>query len=273
MRLYGHDIDDTTTPVEAGLGWIVGWQKTGASSAPTGCARRRPKGRRGGWSGFELTDRGIARHGHTVVRGRRAVGVVTSGTQTPFLKKAIGMAYVPADARRGRHVLRHRHPRQDDTGRGGAAAVLQTRVVPLAGPHPYRTRPTDRGTMAYPATCATRKTTNGCACPATSPDIGITDYAQQQLGDVVYVDLPAVGTALTAGAVFGTIESVKAVSELFAPVSGTVTEVNGALKDHPEFVNSAPARDVDGRRCASPIRRRPAACWTPPSTKPPSADG
>lgn len=70
--------------------------------------------------------------------------------------------------------------------------------------------------------------------------VGITHFAQQQLGDVVYVDLPEVGATLTVGQAFGTIESVKAVSELFAPVSGTVTEVNGALKDRPDAVNSAP---------------------------------
>ena len=70
--------------------------------------------------------------------------------------------------------------------------------------------------------------------------VGITHFAQQQLGDVVYVDLPEVGTTLTVGQAFGTIESVKAVSELFAPVAGTVTEVNTALKDRPDAVNSQP---------------------------------
>ena len=70
--------------------------------------------------------------------------------------------------------------------------------------------------------------------------VGITDFAQAQLGDVVYVELPDVGASLTAGQSFGTIESVKAVSELFAPVSGEVLEVNAALKDKPELVNSAP---------------------------------
>ena len=70
--------------------------------------------------------------------------------------------------------------------------------------------------------------------------VGITDYAQQQLGDVVYVELPEVGTKLKAGQSFGTIESVKAVSELYAPVSGEVLEVNTALKDKPEAVNKDP---------------------------------
>ena len=71
-------------------------------------------------------------------------------------------------------------------------------------------------------------------------EVGITDFAQQQLGDVVYVELPDVGSQVTAGQSFGSIESVKAVSELFAPVSGQVAEVNESLKSHPEAVNKDP---------------------------------
>ena len=71
-------------------------------------------------------------------------------------------------------------------------------------------------------------------------DVGITDYAQAQLGDVVYIDLPPVGQTLTQGAVFGTIESVKAVSELFSPVSGEGVAVNEAASASPETVNSDP---------------------------------
>ena len=70
--------------------------------------------------------------------------------------------------------------------------------------------------------------------------VGITDYAQKQLGDVVFVDLPEVGRTLKEGESFGTIESVKAVSELYSPVSGEVIEVNTGLADAPEKVNSAP---------------------------------
>ncbi len=70
--------------------------------------------------------------------------------------------------------------------------------------------------------------------------VGITDFAQKQLGDVVFVELPEVGRTLTKGDVFGTIESVKAVSELFSPVSGTVAAINDALGAHPDIVNSQP---------------------------------
>jgi aminomethyltransferase len=82
--------------LEAGLGWIVGWQKP----AFLGAERLRTQ-KAGGLErklvGFEVKDRGIARHGHQVMRGDEAVGVVTSGTQTPFLKKALGLAMVPID--------------------------------------------------------------------------------------------------------------------------------------------------------------------------------
>ena len=70
--------------------------------------------------------------------------------------------------------------------------------------------------------------------------VGITDYAQQQLGDVIFLELPEVGRTLTAGERFGVIESVKAASDLYAPVGGRVVEVNDALVDAPEKVNSDP---------------------------------
>jgi glycine cleavage system H protein len=70
--------------------------------------------------------------------------------------------------------------------------------------------------------------------------VGITDYAQDQLGDIVFVELPAKGSILEKGEEFGTVESVKAVSELFMPIGGEVTALNGELEDRPELVNSDP---------------------------------
>ena len=70
--------------------------------------------------------------------------------------------------------------------------------------------------------------------------VGITNYAQEQLGEVVYLDLPQVGDDLTAGEVMGSVESVKSISDLYSPVGGEVTEVNQELKDHPEYVNQDP---------------------------------
>ena len=78
---------------------------------------------------------------------------------------------------------------------------------------------------------------------AETGTVGITDYAQKELGDVVFVELPQVGTQLEQGDELGSIESVKAVSELFAPASGEVVEVNEALRDKPELVNTDPYGD------------------------------
>lgn len=94
--------------------------------------------------------------------------------------------------------------------------------------------------MSYPSDLKYTKEHEWIRADGTTGTIGITDFAQQQLGDVVYVELPDVGSTLTAGQVFGTIESVKAVSELFAPVTGEVIETNGSLKDRPDHVNSKP---------------------------------
>ena len=94
--------------------------------------------------------------------------------------------------------------------------------------------------MAYPTDLKYTKDHEWIRLHGDTAEIGITDYAQQQLGDVVFVELPEVGRTIGAGESFGSIESVKAVSELFAPMSGDVTEVNPVLQDHPEYLNKEP---------------------------------
>ena len=94
MRLHGNDIDETTTPLEAGLGGIVGWSKPEFLGADV-LRRQKAEGVARKLVGFEMLDRGIARHGHHAYVGDAMAGTVTSGTQTPYLKKAIGMAYLP----------------------------------------------------------------------------------------------------------------------------------------------------------------------------------
>ena len=94
--------------------------------------------------------------------------------------------------------------------------------------------------MSYPADRKYTKDHEWLRLSGRVGEVGITNYAQEQLGDVVYVELPEVGAQITAGQPFGSIESVKAVSELFAPVNGSVTAVNDELRQHPETVNSDP---------------------------------
>ena len=92
--------------------------------------------------------------------------------------------------------------------------------------------------MAYPANYRYTKEHEWIQIEGNLGTVGITDYAQNSLGDIVFVDLPRVGAPIEAGKSFGSVESVKAVSDLFAPVSGTVTATNDALKDAPEKINS-----------------------------------
>lgn len=94
--------------------------------------------------------------------------------------------------------------------------------------------------MAYPQEFLYTKEHGWVRVDETVGTIGITDYAQKELGDIVFVELPKPGDHLTAGESLGTVESVKAVSEIFSPVSGEVTSVNGALQNTPELLNTDP---------------------------------
>jgi aminomethyltransferase len=96
MALYGNDIDDTTTPIEADLAWIVKLDK-GDFTGRNVLEREKQEGPRRKLVGFEMVDRGIARHGYPVVDGSEEIGIVTSGTHSPTLKKSIGLAYLPLD--------------------------------------------------------------------------------------------------------------------------------------------------------------------------------
>jgi glycine cleavage system H protein len=91
--------------------------------------------------------------------------------------------------------------------------------------------------MGYPADRKYTKQHEWIQANGTTATVGITDHAQEELGDIVFVDLPKVGAEITAGKTFGSVESVKAVSDLYAPASGTVTETNDDLATSPEKVN------------------------------------
>jgi glycine cleavage system H protein len=94
--------------------------------------------------------------------------------------------------------------------------------------------------MAYPENYRYTREHEWIQLDGSIGTVGITDYAQNSLGDIVYVDVPKVGDPVTANAVFGSVESVKAVSDLYSPVTGTVTATNDELKNSPDKINEAP---------------------------------
>jgi glycine cleavage system H protein len=94
--------------------------------------------------------------------------------------------------------------------------------------------------MSFPANLRYTKEHEWISLDGNTATIGITDYAQRELGDIVFVEVDTIGKELEAGAVFGTVEAVKTVSDLFLPVSGTINELNPALSGAPELVNNDP---------------------------------
>jgi glycine cleavage system H protein len=100
-----------------------------------------------------------------------------------------------------------------------------------------------KGNGIYPEDLKYTKEHEWVAVNGNVGTVGITHYAQSELGDIVYVELPAAGSPVVAGEEFGTVESVKAVSEIFAPVSGEVLEINAALAKNPETINKDPYGD------------------------------
>ena len=93
--------------------------------------------------------------------------------------------------------------------------------------------------MSYPETYRYAKSHEWLLLEGDSATIGITDYAQSSLGDIVFVELPKIGQQIEAGSTFGSVESVKAVSDLYSPVTGSVTAINEALNDAPDTINTA----------------------------------
>jgi glycine cleavage system H protein len=108
--------------------------------------------------------------------------------------------------------------------------------------------------MSYPADFKYTKEHEWIKADGSTATVGITSYAQESLGDIVFVDLPKVGSEITAGKTFGSVESVKAVSDLYAPASGTVTEVNADLATSPEKIN----KDAHGSWMAKITLKNPA---------------
>ena len=232
LPLYGNDLDETTTPLEAGLGWVVkldgadfiGREALRAQAAGAASARKL--------CGFEMTGRGIARHGYPIFDGEGArAGTATSGGPAPTVGKNIGLGYVPAELdRAGARIS------VDCRGKRVDAEVVK-------GPF-YKRREKQMSAQQYPDDLYYTKDHEWARLEDRDGQklatIGITRFAVEQLGDVTQVDLPKEGETVKQAEVFGSVESVKAVSDLFAPLSGKVVKVNSPLADSPEYVNEDP---------------------------------
>ena len=224
MHLSGQDIDETTTVLEADLGWIVGWKKDDFHRQ----SRR--------WSAEERRPHAQARR----VRDDRA------RHRAPRLQSVRRRRRRHRDERHANSVSQEgdRLRVSSDCGERPIGTDFEIdirgRRTPRASSRRSSTNVPGADTCIQP-TADIPKTTNGSSSSGNRGRVGITDYAQKQLGDVVFVELPEVGRAVTQGQAAGTIESVKAVSELYSPASGKVVAVErGRSAQSRRLVNRDP---------------------------------
>ncbi|MFQ5599535.1 MAG: glycine cleavage system aminomethyltransferase GcvT, partial [Candidatus Krumholzibacteriia bacterium] len=262
FRLYGHELGEDVTPLESGIGWAVKLRKPRFIGREA-LVRQKAAGVPRKLIGLEVRERAIARQGFEVRAGGRAVGRVTSGTYAPTLRRRVVWSGVAAAPwlwwMRPQSTNRWRSPSEDATFRQRGFPCRSTSRHPACDndrsswvSRPPRTSTggpgvEQKGDGSMADTPSHLKYTAEHEWVKLAEDgtatVGITDFAQSELGDIVYVELPQEGDTLTQAEPFGTIEAVKTVEDLYAPLSGEVIEVNAQLQDAPTLINSSPYED------------------------------
>ena len=223
FHLYGNDLSEDRNPIEAGLGWACKLD-TGfvGADALRGVEPEQTL------VPFAFTGPGIPRQDNPV-KAPHGPGVVTSGSMSPCLDIGIGMAYVPvADADPGTEI---------EVDVRGKRAPLRSRR------NPCTRKRRSVAEASYPDDLKYHEEHDWARIEGIRPTFGITWYAQDALGEVVFFDPPEVGTSVTKDGSYAEVESVKAVSDVFAPLSGEIVEVNEGLADSPEKINEDPYGD------------------------------
>ncbi len=253
LCLYGQDMDEATTPIEAALQFSIGKRRRGEGGFSGADRIQRELG--GDLKrvrvGLRLDGRSAARlHMPITTRDGSVVGEVTSGAFTPTAQASIAMGYVP--------------PQFAASGTELAVSIRGATVAAVVVPMPFVPHRYFPEIKSFALWCLGRfppalldfnpsqntdqdmsqtKYTKDHEYVRVEGDvaiIGITHHAQEKLGDVTYVEMPTAGKVLAQKDVAGVVESVKAASDVYAPVSGSVLEANAALADTPELVNSDP---------------------------------
>ncbi len=239
MSLYGHEIDESIHPLEAGLSWAVRLGKDFIGR--DALARIKEEGLSRKLVGFLCEGKRVPRQGYDIASKSDKVGFVCSGTWSTVKDAPIATGYLPLR-------LAEAGTRVDIMVKD---KIIPAEVVPL----PFYKRESlpsrglalsipefnsKQGRSMAPSDRKYQKSHEWALPQGDLIAVGISDVAVEQLSDLVYIELPAVGTSLTQGEAFGEIESVKAVSDLLSPVTGEVIEVNEDLADELDKLSSSP---------------------------------
>ena len=219
--LHGNDITPETDAISAGLGWACALDTdfTGAETL----RRIKEEGPARKLVPFVMEERAVPRQGMPIEGG----GEVTSGTHSPMLDQGIGMGYVPRRVRHTRVRARDRRPRQVAARAGRQEADLpEGELVPAA--------------ESYPDDLRYHPEHDWARVDGDEATLGVTWFAQDSLGELVHYEAPEAGMTVAKDSSYGEVESVKAVSDIVAPLSGEVLEVNAKVVDAPETVNDDP---------------------------------
>ncbi len=222
--LHGNDITPESDPISAGLGWTCALDKefTGADVL----RRIKADGPERKLVAFVMEDKAIPRQGMPI---SEPPGEVTSGSHSPMLDVGIGMGYVPAGSSAPGHRADHRRARTPEACACRPQADLPTRGARLVAAE-----------ESYPDELKYHREHDWARIDGDEAVLGITWYAQDSLGELVHFEPPTDGQQIQRGASYGEVESVKAVSDVIAPLSGEVLEVNRKAVDEPETVNADP---------------------------------
>ena len=225
LPLYGDELSEDITPIMAGLGIFVKLDKD-EFIGKEALAKQKAEGAPQKLVGIELNDKAIPRHGYAVLNMEgETIGEVTTGYHTISTDKSVCMALIDAQYAKLDTDLQIQIRKKVFPGKWSKNNSIIKTIK-----NKYNMAKVIEGLYYSESHEYVRVEGN-------FGFIGITDYAQNALGNVVYVDLPEVDDEVTAGEEFGAVESVKAASDLISPVSGTVVEVNDELDDQPELVN------------------------------------
>ena len=230
MPLYGQELDRDTTPFEAGLGRLVSFAKPGDFVGRAALERAKDNPRKT-LVGLKLAGRGIARIGYPVYLPAAADAVRRRHERNRI-----------ADARiRDCDGLRARRSQRRLAASSKSAFAISARARKSCRCRSTNDRPEEAEShVDIPDNLKYSSEHEWLASNGKTAKVGITGYAAEHIGDIVFVELPKVGSAVTAGSSFGVIEAVKSVSELFAPVSGKVTAINERVAKEPELVTASP---------------------------------